>query len=1003
MSTEQHVADAALAVVRRNTDAHVRASASQYLEEWTKTDGAWEIYSSWLQHQLDSFDKHNGNNNNDEEQIGMQLLCLQLLQAKIRREIPRGTNVNPILERIHHSLARLLVVASNHGSARHIALQPASICYAALSVRCNALNQIVAQMTNIHPSEGDVPPVAALRVLSNLPLEVDACADLTTANVTELLWPFVEKIMEVCGHFMQQEVAASATEVLQQWTQCCHVSLSQLNIPIGENKVVVLPILVHILSQQQYSDEELPVKASKCLVEALVNPTDACTDARRVSCEALLHAISTGGFISAPLHFATSQGWEDTCHALTSVLCTLVTEEVDYCVTTPSDALLNLLLQVQNHPQIKVGCLVLECWLTVQDIPTAQRHGNWKAPLFKRVVECLMNQMAYPSHFVNWEEELEVDESEFEEFRQMVRDVLISSYFLLRTDYVKSLAQALILTQQHSTSWVVEEAALYALTVSSREVCARIKARGGGTLASRDREETTQIILSLAQHLCGTDQTAAIQSMLSRHWLVLSGACDLIGAYSAAWSTKCTPESIYQLLKCLCIALSAHPMVEQAASWALRSMMIGCAPKLVADSNAHQAVPQYAKEAMEDVLSKQDEQSMVNVAEGCTRLVVQIPDGATSQRAISVLVASVVHRCDAALLLVPVTPESGFSEQASDAVEALDRYLRVLQVIVRFCERNDSHPASDFLNVLWPLLETASQRLVPYDSQLKKVLSIHEQLLKNMPSLVAPHFESTAKYVVRIFETRKDPNAMAYMATAVESYGDKNVFDFEKLLSHLFGVLSPLLSSNPLSESCDLIAAFYKLCIRYLIFCPGVTARSSVLPDIVTLAVVCLSECKGERESTRECFGFLTKVYGWRTLPISEEGKVALQAHAQRLDEVLVQNGAKLIRSSMEILVGGSPILWAAGSDCVFSVVSASSGWPASNGHHSTNIARQWLESVHTKQEHAAAYNQVVHLLLALCNGGSKNKAKAKLLLSDYSSICKGEASVDALLSYSLP
>ena len=992
MSAEQNVAEAAMAVVSPHSDPQIRASASQFLEEWTKTDGAWEIYAVWLQHQLD------GMSSADDIQLGMQLLSMQLLQSKIRREIPRGTTPNGVLERIHHCLARILTSAANF-NPKHVVLQPASICYAALSVRCGGLNHVISQAT-VDPSgpvaPETMPPSAALRILSNVPLEVEACSDLTTSRVTEELWPFLEPVLESCCRYMVQpsaESAALATEAIERWTQCCHVSLSQLNTPIGEQKTVVLPVLVHLLSQSQYSDEQLPVKASKSLVEAILVPTDACSDSRRVACEALLSAISSGGFITAPLQFATTQGWEDACHALANVVCTLVTEEVDYCVTQPLEPLLSLLLQIQSHPQMKVGCLVLECWLTVQEVPTGQRHENWKIPLFTKVVEVLVNRMAFPVQFVNWEEELHVDESEFQEFRRMVKDVLISAYFLLRGNFVRSMAQAITQPQQHPVPWNVQEAALFALTVSAREVCTRIKARGGGTSVGRDREETTQMILALAQSLCGTDQALAVQELGTRHWLVLVGACDWLSAYAATWGAKCSAESDFQILKFLCIALNLDPPITNPASRALKSVMVGCAPKL-SEASVLQDSLSCIKESMDTVLTKQDEAAMTSVAEGCTRLSVQLSDESAIQAAISALIGPLIHRCGVAMKILPESASEGLSEQSSDALDALDKYLATLQVIIRFCERREGQSAAELMNLIWPFLETASQVLVPYEDARKKVLLIHEQLLKNMPALAATRFEVTIKYMVRIFETSKDPNVLGYIESAVEVFGPGGQFDFEQLLCHVFAVLSPTLQAKPLSESNDLVAALYHLCGRYLIYTPATLAQSNVLADVVALAVVCIKECKGQREVTIESLNFLSRLYNWRGLPLSDEAKLVLQHSSQRLDEILARNGKLLVESCIEVLVGGSQILWPASSDCLFSVVL----W--SLGAQVPSSVLQWLETVKTPDQ--AVYRQVVQLLVNLAKNGTKSKAKAKLLLSDFSNICKGEASPDILLSYAL-
>ena len=73
---EQQVFSAASAMINPNTDSQTRSAASLFLEQWTQTTEAWNVYLAWLQ----SF---------SFSEEGMQLLCLTLLQSKIRRDIHR--------------------------------------------------------------------------------------------------------------------------------------------------------------------------------------------------------------------------------------------------------------------------------------------------------------------------------------------------------------------------------------------------------------------------------------------------------------------------------------------------------------------------------------------------------------------------------------------------------------------------------------------------------------------------------------------------------------------------------------------------------------------------------------------------------------------------------------------------------------------------------------------------------------------------------------------------
>ena len=148
----------------------------------------------------------------------------------------------------------------------------------------------------------------------------------------------------------------------RNWNQTCQVTLSHLNSPTCGGAEALLPFLVEILSQPQQSESVL-IAASRALQEAIIVPTDSCTPSREEAVSIMLNGIANG-FVAAPFqNFVENQ---DVCHALSNLICTLVTEEVDYVSSQPAEPLLMLLLRIQSHPSTQVTLPVLECWLTVQ-------------------------------------------------------------------------------------------------------------------------------------------------------------------------------------------------------------------------------------------------------------------------------------------------------------------------------------------------------------------------------------------------------------------------------------------------------------------------------------------------------------------------------------------------------------------------------------------------------------------------------------------------------------
>jgi hypothetical protein len=331
-----------------------------------------------------------------------------------------------------------------------------------------------------------------------------------------------------------------------------------------------------------------------------------------------------------------------------------------------------------------------------------------------------------------------------------------------------------------------------------------------------------------------------------------------------------------------------------------------------------------------------------------------------------------------------------------------------VQVIIRFSDAADDSLTETLRQSVWPLVELVSQQyLTRHEYLLDNILAIHEQLLKNAPALVAPHFRLTVQYVYEVFASTKNPNALGFFARAVEVYGNSDIESFQELLTHIATAVFHHIVNGIMPESAELLRAFFELCHRYLLYCPAALLGSPQFSAIVSCGVECLTACQGERESTRATLIFLSQLFGWQSLRISSEGLTTLQSASQGLNELLLQHGAKLTHSCMMTLLGGPQMLWPACTDCLFAIVLVSAAWPVPEDSESS-VAQQWLmaarpTAIDPVSSTAQVYEQVVALLLSLVRDGqSKGRPRAKMLLMDYCKIHKGEMGVDALVTYRL-
>ena len=194
---EQQVVAAALAMIQPTTDSQTRSAASSFLEHWTRTPEAWEVYHSWLQ----SFHTSTVTT----EDMGMPLLCLTLLQGKIRRDIYRTTSPSQTLLAIRQLLLELLDTSPS------LLTNPLCACITAISARLGHVKEVVDMCTLSIPSTITITittrtiSAKQLKLLVALPTELEACGELTTPQVTAELWPHMERVLDTIRRALTME------------------------------------------------------------------------------------------------------------------------------------------------------------------------------------------------------------------------------------------------------------------------------------------------------------------------------------------------------------------------------------------------------------------------------------------------------------------------------------------------------------------------------------------------------------------------------------------------------------------------------------------------------------------------------------------------------------------------------------------------------------------------------------------------------------------------------
>ena len=1038
---ESEVARAALALVQPTTDPVCRREASRFLEEWTKTPEALDVYTKWLASYRQQ--KQQPASFGDSYQVPMQLLCLTMLQSKLRHDMlfsansHANSNANTSMAALRKELWEYLRQQPDRSL-----IGPCCTCNAITIVRSEGSNALAEFISNACNNSIGLPPETTLRLLAAIPSEMESRQDLTTPQVTKELQLHLEAALDLVRRALSGSDTSvlPACQALESWSEIARVSLTQINTPTCGGSQSLLPILIRLLSSSDpnHADEMTLQIAARALTASITVSSDCGTPTGQAAAATIWTAIPQTGFIVNPLKVATENEWDDTTHALATLLSTFVVEHADDIVSQPAGIGLQVLLEIQSHPSTSAALIPLECWLTIQEIPTAERHEHWTKPLYKNLVEILLRRMAYPLNFTSWDNESElVDSSEFTEFRRMVADVFISCYYLLRIEMIQILTHWV----RTANDWRMSEAALSALGQIAKEVCTRCKSRTpNGTSVGRDRQATQQELLQLLEQLLSIDT----QTTKAQHKYLLGAVVNFCGSYSQAWdsSPQCSPQAILQILTYL---QSTFAVIPLEAAKATRAIYISCLAKKMPEFEAGARNAQGSflpiilksvRTSMELILSTTDEEAMTTVTEGAARLVTKIVNPETARQAVTTdLIRPVLDRIDAAIKVLPVSniADEWMTAQVQSSTEYLSKYLAVIRIIVRFCDSPDIPAMAEWmLHLIDPCLKMVHQKTASTPAHpliLNEWISIHQQVLrKSLPQqgTMIAIFTNTIPLIVQALEHTQDPTTLKYISTAVEVFGGQTLEtdkSFQDLLMHVTGEICRNIS---ILDAMELLQVYFECLQRFILYCPRALCYNPKFPDIVNIAVGSITAIDA-KDSARAALVFLSQLFGWNALRLSIQTTQILQEawNSLILKEMLLRHGQTLIQSCFAGLSGGSQMLWPAYSDCVFAIVQAVAmnekeslvalTNPADNISSMLNEAliRQWLLSGMTatpspdgkinSDMNLAITNQIIPILLTFARNGSKSRPKAKMLLTDYAKIRKGEMNIDSLVSYSLP
>lgn len=937
---------------------------------------------------------------------GVRTLLLTQLNRKIRLSVADNSSTKaqiPMPDKITESVwSGLVLLGASGGSGEVIQL-----C-ATLSALAVQKNGGVKALVHRAASPDGLEPMIALKLLERIPCEAIDCNSRTESQIVSDMNQCVALVIAVVGKTLSStSFAKLALDALSNWAKQCHITLSQLSVSVNEQGLSMMRLLLSILTQRIESSLSFDVVVGACqvLMISVLDSTDYGTPSRSSSVCELLAAFPSIDFSGA----ASLDGSDDVLASLANLASALATQEIDLvaqCNTSGCSELIEILLQLQKHPNHVAAIAPLEVWLAIQDVPVSCRHSDLSSPLFGSIVQSLMSRASYPPQFVSWEKDDGnlVDRQEFEEFRSLSADVLVSAYYLMNEHYVSGIVAII----SGSSAWETTESALWGLCVAGKDISKRLKSKPKGS----DVQKTAQLLLDLAQKLC------AISNFQEHHPVLLSSVAHYLGSFAPVWNAYCAQsESIIDVLSYLRMIMNI-PGAVNAAAKATRQVLLGCSRTLVAigrkaeKERSRNLVLQSMTALMETVLTRAMSDGVGDdsrlVAEGCCRVCVNMMDDLLVQRSICAIVEPILRLCKLALADM-ATAEHAPSRDVG-RIEGLSRgiscMLGALEEVIRFSE--SSLNLRGALDLVLPLLNDTLMRST-HENITAAALNVQSALMSNAPDLVLPHFQHIVSSAVLMYDQSKNDSALDFIGSAAETFGSVENFDtnsFTELLTHINRITMTYLTTQSRPSDCPLlIESYFGMLRRFVMHMPQAVSKCPDLNQTVQLGVACLAECQGR--DARAIVNFLELFLGYSQLRLSPSVSAAFRDNSSSFDEAILRNCEAICAYCLTSLTGEASapqILVPAISNCLFVLIlffCSPSSPPAVGGEAQIRqLLSRAMTNVSASRMGPETQAMICETLIRFAKEGKTRKSRANMFLADVVLVSRGDARRETLLTY---
>lgn len=472
-----------------------------------------------------------------------------------------------------------------------------------------------------------------------------------------------------------------------------------------------------------------------------------------------------------------------------------------------------------------------EYFCMLNTVPKVSRHASLQEAAFEALLKATLRQVAYPSGFVDWEDDIgeaadDEDEDSFHRFReQVMADLFGNVCAVLGAGRFLAIVGGALEEGERAGDWQQVEAAVYVVRTSASVLkqCA-MSARPSEAGAPGVAAARAAVNGFLGGGVLGRLNPPA--PALASNALIVTQVARLVGEY-APWlgngeSVGATREMCVGSLHYVIEGLKV-PQARAHAAVAFQKVCARCTGVLAAG----EIVVGLVGAGLAAVATDAPVEDRVPVVEGLARVVAALPHAEAAPAAAN-LAGSLAARVAQAAKQLPSDPTG-----AGMVAEALAGELELLAAALRFLEQRTGappgtpHPAMSALEAAWAALNEVSNS--PASKALPKVMgalcSVFKRAISSAGQAVGPVLVPMLEGAVGAFEACQAMEALEVLTAAMETFGSG-----ANTVSGLAAPLGRALSSAlPFSTatSPEIIGAVFDLAHRALLFAPAALFSSN--------------------------------------------------------------------------------------------------------------------------------------------------------------------------------